>query len=173
MECEYCISGRPHPVFVLLISDRRWWSATVQTTDHLSRASHWEVDAQPVLLLGSYNRDKRLVVGPKVSRVIAPHHQITLLIGGFASQRSARAFVGTISSSSRKFNNRLVRGICLAQAWHKVDPQQAQPLRIACPNADYIQRIRSLCRATKAAHATGLARQMAQLLAAAERALLS
>lgn len=129
-------------------------------------SSSWDYTRQPLFKLRNHNRNKGFVSGPKATKSGAPHHRNVLIVGPFA--RSSKTFVQVLCATSRKFHNRLVRGIRLAQIWHLVDPLQTTPLRIFCPDATYKARAERACR-----NAPSDEKQMMQLVALSVDVLLS
>ncbi len=173
--CVHCQGGGAHPKFAVLISDRRAWESNAkvdrsQQQQQQQQQSFWDADTQPLLLLCSYNRDRRTVVGPKATRFGAPFHQPTLVIGGFASARSCDAFTRVMAASSRTLRNRLLRGMCLARMWHELDPAQRDVrLRIACPTDAVRRRARHMYK--RGCAGAVFERQMTQLAREAFKAL--
>jgi len=148
--CMHCVPGGPeHPKIACFISDRRWWARPHRRrkadSAAFSRSSYWDSDTQPLVLLDSYNRDRRMVVGPKITKNGAPFHQLTLLVWGFTCAASCDAFTALMSVRNRKFRNRLVRGVRLAEQWHTLDPRQTQPLKIGCPAVTHQTEIARMC----------------------------
>lgn len=161
--CAHCDAKAAHPQFACLLS-----STPPPGTDGVHTSS-WDSDRQPLWQLKCHNRDRRYVRGAKATKFGAPHHVNALVIGPFTA--NADAFVRVMKANNRKFKNRLVRGVRLAQLWHHVDAAQGAsvPLRIWCPNDADRVRVRALLEENALdEHAT---LHMTSLVAAAAREL--
>lgn len=119
--CRYCQAPARHPAFAFLIAS--------------PHSSSWDFSRHPLWKLRCHNRDRRFVRGQKSTKQGAPNHRIVIVIGPFYEY--ACLFVHTMKSSSRKYSNRLARGVLLARMWHHL-AVGSRPLHVWC--SDKTQR---------------------------------
>lgn len=125
-ECEYCRDGRPHPLFVCLLTNRKHVNNPIQHTT----LSWVGVTSNPLCYVLCQNRDPRFIPGSQLTKAGAPDYQVELACGPFhpvtpadehavADAPRARVMRRSCRAASRKLVNRICFFAEYAQRLHR------------------------------------------------------
>ena len=102
-QCEYCVSGKKHPLYVYLLSDKR----CVNNPSHHKVVPYIGLASNPFVKLCAHNRlGKQFGAGSQLTKLGAGHYQLELVFGPL--WHGGRAFKQMRRLKSRKIRSRIL-----------------------------------------------------------------